>query len=321
MVIQIITKIEKKNMNHNHYNHQTHHVPVCSDSDSCSEEDLNMRNNIPSSTHNPTRKRRRGIIEKRRRDRINTSLSELKRLVPQALEKSGSAKLEKAEILQMTVDHLKTFNGNNGLGGYSDNTRLARDYHGVGFRECATEVSRYLVSVEGLDIQDPLRIRLMSHLQMFIAQRSSQAPPPPHPSVTAPPPSTNHYQTAWGPSYNSYSGYEKTSPDMFDPFYGSAAALPARPPSTASASGAGAAATTTNYTMTMTATAGGVTHPTPIGFTASVQANPLMIPPAYQIPHHPPSSETATSTASTTPNYANLTSSKPYRPWGAEMAC
>ena len=54
-----------------------------------------------------TRKRRRGIIEKRRRDRINNSLAELRRLVPAAYEKQGSAKLEKAEILQMTVDHLK----------------------------------------------------------------------------------------------------------------------------------------------------------------------------------------------------------------------
>lgn len=54
-----------------------------------------------------SRKKRRGIIEKRRRDRINTSLSELRRLVPTAYEKQGSAKLEKAEILQMTVDHLK----------------------------------------------------------------------------------------------------------------------------------------------------------------------------------------------------------------------
>lgn len=54
-----------------------------------------------------TRKRRRGIIEKRRRDRINHSLSELRRLVPSAYEKQGSAKLEKAEILQLTVDHLK----------------------------------------------------------------------------------------------------------------------------------------------------------------------------------------------------------------------
>lgn len=54
-----------------------------------------------------SRKKRRGIIEKRRRDRINSSLSELRRLVPTAFEKQGSAKLEKAEILQMTVDHLK----------------------------------------------------------------------------------------------------------------------------------------------------------------------------------------------------------------------
>nr|CAD7402777.1 unnamed protein product [Timema poppensis] len=54
-----------------------------------------------------SRKKRRGIIEKRRRDRINTSLTELRRLVPAAYEKQGSAKLEKAEILQLTVDHLK----------------------------------------------------------------------------------------------------------------------------------------------------------------------------------------------------------------------
>jgi sRNA-binding protein len=55
-----------------------------------------------------SRKKRRGVIEKKRRDRINSSLTELKRLVPSAFEKQGSAKLEKAEILQLTVDHLKT---------------------------------------------------------------------------------------------------------------------------------------------------------------------------------------------------------------------
>uniref|UniRef100_A0A8C3PRM3 BHLH domain-containing protein n=1 Tax=Calidris pygmaea TaxID=425635 RepID=A0A8C3PRM3_9CHAR len=62
------------------------------------------------------RKRRRGIIEKRRRDRINNSLSELRRLVPSAFEKQGSAKLEKAEILQMTVDHLKMLHTAGGKG-------------------------------------------------------------------------------------------------------------------------------------------------------------------------------------------------------------
>lgn len=63
------------------------------------------------SCHQMTRKKRRGVIEKKRRDRINLSLCELKRLVPSAYEKQGSAKLEKAEILQLTVDHLKTMKG------------------------------------------------------------------------------------------------------------------------------------------------------------------------------------------------------------------
>lgn len=117
------------------------------------------------------RKRRRGVIEKRRRDRINTSLSELRRLVPTAFEKQGSAKLEKAEILQMTVDHLKLLHAK-GLDALAyDPNKFAMDYHSIGFRECAAEVARYLVTVEGMDIQDPLRLRLMSHLQCYSAQR------------------------------------------------------------------------------------------------------------------------------------------------------
>lgn len=37
------------------------------------------------------------MIEKRRRDRINNSLNELRRLVPAAFSKQGSAKLEKGK--------------------------------------------------------------------------------------------------------------------------------------------------------------------------------------------------------------------------------
>ena len=44
------------------------------------------------------------------------------------------------------------------------------EYHGLGFRECSAEVARYLVAVEGLDLQDPLRLRLLSHLQSYAAQ-------------------------------------------------------------------------------------------------------------------------------------------------------
>ncbi|XP_065223933.1 hairy/enhancer-of-split related with YRPW motif protein [Planococcus citri] len=137
-----------------------------------------------------SRKKRRGIIEKRRRDRINTSLSELRRLVPTAYEKQGSAKLEKAEILQMTVDHLKVLHakGMNALA--YDPGKFAVDYHNMGFQECAAEVARYLVTVEGLDIQDPLRMRLMSHLHGYAAQKelaSKQSPWYP----SGPPPGSN----------------------------------------------------------------------------------------------------------------------------------
>ena len=110
-----------------------------------------------------TRKRRRGMIEKKRRDRINESLNDLRKLVPAALEKSSSTKLEKAEILQMTVEHLRMLPNK---GDYSD-PRLAMEYHAVGFRECVAEVSRYLLTVEGLDIHNTLCLRLMSHLNTF----------------------------------------------------------------------------------------------------------------------------------------------------------
>lgn len=118
------------------------------------------------------RKRRRGIIEKRRRDRINNSLSELRRLVPSAFEKQGSAKLEKAEILQMTVDHLKMLHTAGGKG-YFDAHALAMDYRSLGFRECLAEVARYLSIIEGLDNADPLRVRLVSHLNNYASQREA----------------------------------------------------------------------------------------------------------------------------------------------------
>uniref|UniRef100_UPI0009B4571E hairy/enhancer-of-split related with YRPW motif protein 1 n=1 Tax=Monopterus albus TaxID=43700 RepID=UPI0009B4571E len=127
-----------------------------------------------TSTQVQARKRRRGIIEKRRRDRINNSLSELRRLVPSAYEKQGSAKLEKAEILQMTVDHLKMLHAAGGKG-YFDAHALAMDYRGLGFRECLAETARYLSIVEGLDSTDPLRVRLVSHLNNYASQREAHS--------------------------------------------------------------------------------------------------------------------------------------------------
>ncbi|XP_005270802.1 hairy/enhancer-of-split related with YRPW motif-like protein isoform X1 [Homo sapiens] len=131
----------------------------------------------PSSSQMQARKKHRGIIEKRRRDRINSSLSELRRLVPTAFEKQGSSKLEKAEVLQMTVDHLKMLHATGGTG-FFDARALAVDFRSIGFRECLTEVIRYLGVLEGPSSRaDPVRIRLLSHLNSYAAEMEPSPTP------------------------------------------------------------------------------------------------------------------------------------------------
>ena len=71
-------------------------------SSDCSDSDDSIRQD------GSERRRKRGEIEKKRRDKINEYLNDIKDLVPTALEKSTVNKLEKAEILQMAVEHLKS---------------------------------------------------------------------------------------------------------------------------------------------------------------------------------------------------------------------
>ncbi|XP_037867278.1 hairy/enhancer-of-split related with YRPW motif protein [Bombyx mori] len=233
-----------------------------------------------------TRKRRRGVIEKKRRDRINTSLTELKRLVPAACEKQGSAKLEKAEILQLTVDHLKMLHAK-GLDTFAyDPQRYAMDYHSIGFRECAAEVARYLVSCEGLDIQDPLRLRLMSHLQCFAAQRELAAKStnwgyPQYPTPVAPQPQHPTGYTELGHRQDlpiTTASTTVTAPAIAAPL-SAAPSYPHYPP-------------------------GPPAPPAPPG------PHPAPPAPHYPTPYpHPP------------PHHQySQNSSKPYRPWGAELA-
>ncbi|KAB1268699.1 Hairy/enhancer-of-split related with YRPW motif-like protein [Camelus dromedarius] len=77
--------------------------PIGSDSESEGPIDVGREGELrqmarPLSTPSPSqmqaRKKRRGIIEKRRRDRINSSLSELRRLVPTAFEKQAEMRTE-----------------------------------------------------------------------------------------------------------------------------------------------------------------------------------------------------------------------------------
>lgn len=49
------------------------------------------------------------------------------------------------------------------------------DYRGLGFRECLAETARYLSIIEGLDSTDPLRVRLVSHLNNYASQREAHS--------------------------------------------------------------------------------------------------------------------------------------------------
>lgn len=94
-----------------------------------------------------------------------------------------------------------------------DPQRFAMDYHIIGFRECASEVARYLVTIEGMDIQDPLRLRLMSHLQYFVQQRELSAKACSSPNWS----STSYQPNCPPPTYQAYPSQTPTSSNTYIP--------------------------------------------------------------------------------------------------------
>lgn len=86
-----------------------------------------------SSNHSECRKIRKPLMEKKRRARINDSLETLKQLILQntiALPKgTRPAKLEKADILEMTVRHLQMLHKRLGLNNSDCVTSTTPDEH------------------------------------------------------------------------------------------------------------------------------------------------------------------------------------------------
>ncbi|XP_017461885.1 PREDICTED: transcription factor HES-1-like, partial [Rhagoletis zephyria] len=80
------------------------------------------------------------IMEKKRRARINNSLNELKVLILDALNKDPSrhSKLEKADILEMTVRHLQKLQRQQVAASIVNDGAVLNKYR-AGFSECATE--------------------------------------------------------------------------------------------------------------------------------------------------------------------------------------
>ncbi|CAF0743619.1 unnamed protein product [Didymodactylos carnosus] len=134
------------------------------------EDELNM---------NGTRKVAKTYVEKKRRDRINRSLDELKDLLACNYDRARYQKLEKAEILEMCVDFLKQINGR--LNG------MKRNYE-LGYQRCTNEISNFLNTVPGMTpIQ---RQRLVTQLRTTTSHRFSPYEQHQHNQHSA---TTNHF--------------------------------------------------------------------------------------------------------------------------------
>lgn len=120
------------------------------------------------------RKVMKPMLERKRRARINRCLDELKELMVTALQSEGEnvSKLEKADILELTVRHLHGLKRQHQLvlpqdQGYTDRFR-------AGFTQCAQEVSQFLTAPS--EVADPTAGRkLLQHLGACVRQLETVA--------------------------------------------------------------------------------------------------------------------------------------------------
>ncbi|XP_076332326.1 uncharacterized protein LOC143237213 isoform X2 [Tachypleus tridentatus] len=110
------------------------------------------------------------IIEKRRRDRMNNCLADLSRLIPSTYLKKGRGRIEKTEIIEMAIRHLKHLQAHTCKDPDSCEVaktveRERRLQYRLGFQECMSEVLHFMVKMEGLFAGNGFCVRLISYLQ------------------------------------------------------------------------------------------------------------------------------------------------------------
>ncbi|KAH8241234.1 hypothetical protein KR032_004536, partial [Drosophila birchii] len=99
------------------------------------------------------------IIEKRRRDRMNSCLADLSRLIPPQYQRKGRGRIEKTEIIEMAIRHLKHLQ--------SECQQKESDYRS-GYMDCMKEAAKFLYDVHMQDFCHRLLGRLQEHIdEMF----------------------------------------------------------------------------------------------------------------------------------------------------------
>ncbi|KAF4093563.1 hypothetical protein AMELA_G00003300 [Ameiurus melas] len=138
------------------------------------------------------------LIEKKRRDRINECIAQLKDLLPEHLKLSTLGHLEKAVVLELTLKHVKALNSlleqqqqqimslQNGMqigdhvnGSFEKSEEMFRS----GFHLCAKEVLQYMADQE--NVQDLTPTHIFNHLHK-VASELPQRPISPRQDTPSP---------------------------------------------------------------------------------------------------------------------------------------
>lgn len=132
------------------------------------------------------------LIEKKRRDRINECIGQLKDLLPEHLKLSTLGHLEKAVVLELTLKHLNALTAvteqqhqkiialENGDHSMKPSLHADLDAFQSGFQACAKEVLQYLSQFENWTTREQRCLQLINHLHKVLAQFQPGAPPLQH---------------------------------------------------------------------------------------------------------------------------------------------
>ncbi|XP_040291531.1 class E basic helix-loop-helix protein 41 [Bufo bufo] len=122
------------------------------------------------------------LIEKKRRDRINECIAQLKDLLPEHLKLTTLGHLEKAVVLELTLKHLKGLTSlteqqhqkiislQNGEHSMKNPIQSDLDAFHSGFQTCAKEVLQYLYRFESWSARDQRCNQLINHLHTVSSQ-------------------------------------------------------------------------------------------------------------------------------------------------------
>ncbi|XP_007886128.2 hairy-related 8.2 [Callorhinchus milii] len=131
------------------------------------------------------RKLRKPLIERKRRERINNCLDQLKETIVGAFRLDQS-KLEKADILEMTVKHLQNVQSNRLMADAKLGVEAQQRYS-AGYIQCMHEVHNLLLTCDWMD--KTVGARLLNHLLKSLPRSSEDS------RRTGPPPTLQPSQT------------------------------------------------------------------------------------------------------------------------------